>query len=114
MKRVSSRGAFRSSSSADCYIRSMAFRRGILFLLCLSFCLAAQAQDAELRPKDVREMGKGGADAIPRLAALLTNQDFEIRREAVKQIAEIDTQHSLDPLLQAARDPHADIQLRAT
>jgi len=92
----------------------MAFHRGIPYLLCLSFCLTAQAQDTALRPKDVREMGKGGADAIPKLAPLLTNPDFEIRLEAVKQIAEIDTQHSLDPLIQATRDSDAEIQIRAT
>jgi len=59
-------------------------------------------------------MGKGGADAIPKLAALLSNPDFEIRLEAVKQIDEIDTQHSLDPLIQATRDSDAEIQIRAT
>jgi HEAT repeat protein len=74
----------------------------------------SQAQDAALRPKDVREMGKGGADAIPKLAALLTNPDFEIRLEAVKQISEIGTQYSLDPLIQATRDSDAEIQIRAT
>jgi HEAT repeat protein len=86
-------------------------------LLCLSLCPAApaRAQDASaLRPKDVREMGRGGADAIPKLAALLTNPDVEIRLEAVKQIDEIDTQHSLDPLVQATRDSDAEIQIRAT
>jgi len=92
----------------------MPFRRGFLLLLCVSFCLAALAQDAALRPKDVREMGKGGADAIPKLAAQLTNPDFDVRLEAVKQIAEIDTQYSLDPLVQATRDTDAEIQIRAT
>jgi HEAT repeat protein len=86
----------------------------MLFLVFLSLCLAAQAQDAALRPKDVRELGKGGADAIPKLAALLTNPDFEIRREAVRQITEIDTQYSIDPLIQATRDGDAEIQIRAT
>ena len=80
----------------------------------LSLCLAVQAQTATLRPKDVREIGKGGADAIPKLAALLSNPDFEIRLEAVKQIDAIDTQHSLDPLIQATRDSDAEIQIRAT
>jgi HEAT repeat protein len=83
-------------------------------LLCFSFCLAAQAQDAALRPKDIRDMGKGGASAIPKLAALLANPDVEIRREAVKQIADIATQYSLDPLIQATRDTDAEIQIRAT
>ncbi|HTT64705.1 MAG TPA: HEAT repeat domain-containing protein [Bryobacteraceae bacterium] len=92
----------------------MPLHRGVTLLLFLSLCLAVQAQTATLRPKDVREMGKGGADAIPKLAALLSNPDFEIRLEAVKQIDEIDTQHSLDPLIQATRDSDAEIQIRAT
>ena len=76
--------------------------------------MLALAQDAALRPKDVREMGKGGPDAIPKLAALLNNPDYNIRLEAVKQIAEIDTQYSLDPLVQATHDGDAEIQIRAT
>jgi HEAT repeat protein len=91
----------------------MAFHRAVLLPLCL-FALAALAQDAALRPKDVREMGKGGADAIPKLAALLTNPAVEIRLEAVKQISEIATQYSLDPLITATRDSDAEIQIRAT
>jgi HEAT repeat protein len=91
----------------------MAFRRAFP-LICLSLCLTVHAQDAALRPKDVREMGKGGPDTIPKLAALLTNPDFAIRLEAVKQIDEIDTQYSLDPLIQATRDSEAEIQIRAT
>ncbi len=59
-------------------------------------------------------MGKGGVAAIPKLAALLTNQEFDIRLEAVKQINEIDTQYSIDPLIQATRDTDAEIQIRAT
>ncbi len=90
--------------------------RTALLLPCLSFCLIAQTLIAQtaLRPKDVREMGKGGADAIPKLAALLTNTDVAIRLEAVKQICEIGTQHSLDPLIQATRDSDASIQIQAT
>jgi HEAT repeat protein len=70
-------------------------------------------QDA-LRPKDVREMGKGGVSAIPKLAALLANPEVGIRLEAVKQISEIGTQYSLDPLIQATRDTDSEIQIRAT
>jgi len=62
------------------------------------------AQDA-LRPKDVREMGKGGVNAIPKLAGLLTNSDVEIRLEAVKQISEIGTQYIL-LLLAEMHDSH--------
>jgi HEAT repeat protein len=94
----------------------MAHYRTALLLPCLSFCLIAQTLIAQttLRPKDVREMGKGGADAIPKLAALLTNADVAIRLEAVKQICEVGTQYSLDPLIQASRDSSAEIQIQAT
>src|SRR5579871_6432223 len=83
-------------------------------LSCLIFISGILLAQQPTRPKDVREMGKGGVGAIPQLAALLTNPDVGIRREAVKQIAEIDTQHSLDPLIQATRDGDAEIQIRAT
>jgi len=59
-------------------------------------------------------MGKGGTNAIPKLAALLTNPDVEIRTEAVKQIDEIGTQYSLDPLITATRDTDPEIEIRAT
>ena len=89
----------------------MSSLRAVFVLPCLSFTLLAQNG---LRTKDVREMGKGGAGAIPKLAALLTNPDVEIRLEAVKQISEIGTQYSLDPLVQATRDSDSEIQIRAT
>ena len=44
-----------------------------------------------LRPKDVREIGKGGSSAIPRLQELLKNPSTDVRVEAVKQITEIGT-----------------------
>lgn len=88
----------------------MASYRAACLVLCLAF--RVMAQDG-LRPKDVREMGKGGVNAVPKLAALLTNSDVEIRLEAVKQISEIGTQYSLDPLIQATRDGDAEIQIRA-
>jgi HEAT repeat protein len=79
----------------------------------LTLAMAAFAQDA-IRPKDVRDMAKDGSSAIPKLAELLKNQDVEIRREAVKAIAEIGTQHSLDPLVAATRDNDPEVQIRAT
>ncbi|MFN7993999.1 MAG: HEAT repeat domain-containing protein [Bryobacteraceae bacterium] len=77
----------------------------------VSFAMPAQQA---LRPKDVREMGKGGANAIPQLAELLSNPDTDIRFEAVKQISEIGTQYSIDPLIKATRDNEPEIQIRAT
>ena len=80
-------------------------------MLVLAACV--QAQDG-LRPKDVKDLGKGGPNALPKLAALLKNPDYDIRREAVKQIAEIGTQYSLDPLIEATHDNDPAIQILAT
>jgi HEAT repeat protein len=82
-------------------------------LLALAATLQIVAQDPT-RAKDVREIGKGGSSAIPRLQQLLSNPNLEIRTEAVKQIVEIGTQYSLDPLVQATRDNDPEIQIRAT
>jgi HEAT repeat protein len=81
--------------------------------LLLALPVVLLAQNA-LRPKDVREMGKGGVNAIPKLAALLRDPSTDIRLEAVKQICQIGTQYSLDPLIQATRDNDPEIQIRAT
>jgi HEAT repeat protein len=79
----------------------------------IAFCLTAAAQQAT-RPKDVRELAKGGQAAIPKLQELLKSPETEIRLEAVKQIVDIGSQHSLDPLVLATRDNDPEIQIRAT
>ncbi len=68
----------------------------------------------EVRPKDVREIAKGGSTAIPRLQELLKNTSVDVRIEAVKQITEIGTQRSLDPLILASQDNDPEVQIRAT
>jgi HEAT repeat protein len=83
---------------------------------CLAITLAlisAAAQDV-VRPKDVREAAKAGSSAIPKLAEYLKNQDRDVRSEAVKQLGEIGTARSLDPLILATHDADAEIQIRAT
>jgi HEAT repeat protein len=81
-------------------------------VLCsLLLCAAAQQP---VRPKDVREAAKGGPPAIPQLAGYLKNQDRDVRLEATRQIAEIGTARSLDPLVEATHDADSEIQIRAT
>lgn len=75
------------------------------------FSPALYSQD--VRPKDVREIAKDGAGAIPKLQELLSNPDKEVRREAVRQIVQIGTQKSLDPLIQATRDNDPEAQILA-
>ncbi len=68
---------------------------------------------AQVRPKDVREIARGGAAAIPRLQELLKNPSVDVRLEVVKQLTGIGTQRSLDPLIEATRDNDPEVQLRA-
>ncbi len=86
------------------------YRAVCLFLLA---ALAAAGQDS-VRPKDVRETAKAGVSAIPKLQQYLKHPSSEIRLEAVKQIVDIGTQHSLDALVLAASDNDAEVQIRAT
>jgi HEAT repeat protein len=88
----------------------MRLYRAALAAVAAASVLAAQ----NLRPKDVREIAKGGSNAIPKLQELLKNPDIDIRLEAVKQITEIGTERSLDPLILATQDNDPEMQIRAT
>src|SRR5437016_4662423 len=87
----------------------MRLYRAPLLILAFTFALAAQ----DVRPKDVREIGKGGSVALPRLGELLKHADTAIRAEAVRQITDIGTLASLDLLIQATRDNDPEVQMRA-
>src|SRR6516225_4186407 len=80
------------------------------FLVSIPLLLSAQA----VRPKDVREAAKAGSSAIPQLTEFLKNSETDVRIEAVKQITEIGTARSLDPLIEATRDNDPEVQIRAT
>ncbi|MBV9503778.1 MAG: HEAT repeat domain-containing protein [Acidobacteriia bacterium] len=86
--------------------------------LCLAACLAVAAAALvaaqDVRPKDVREIAKAGSNAIPKLQEFLKNPDLQVRVEAVRQITEIGTQRSLDPLILATQDNDPEMQVRAT
>jgi HEAT repeat protein len=84
---------------------------GLLWLAALS--LAAQ-NDPKQRAKIVRELGKGGSEAIPKIEPYLSDPDLDVRVDAVKAIVDIGTQRSLDALVKATRDNDAEIQIRAT
>ena len=69
---------------------------------------------AQTRPKDVREIAKGGTSAIPKLQELLKDPGTDVRVEVVKQLTGIGTQYSLDPLILATHDNDPEVQIRAT
>ena len=85
------------------------FRAATLLFSCVAL-LTAQG----VRPKDVKEIGKGGTSAIPHLQELLKDPSRDVRVEAVKQLTDIGTQHSLDPLILATADNEPEVQIRAT
>jgi HEAT repeat protein len=87
----------------------MRFHPAPLFLLTCVFALAGQ----DMRPKDVREIAKGGSNSLPKLGELLKHPDTAIRIEAVRQITDIGTLASLDLLIQASHDNDAEMQMRA-
>lgn len=89
-------------------------RGALLLLTCLVVLSARNISAQDVRPKDVREIGKGGAVALPRLQELLKNSSTDVRVEAVKQITEIGTLGCLDPLVLATKDNDPDVQIRAT
>jgi HEAT repeat protein len=87
--------------------------RAAFLVLVSAALLAAVLPAQDVRPKDVREIGKGGSAALPRLQELLQNPSTGVRVEAVKQITEIGTVRSLDPLIAATRDNQPEVQIVA-
>ncbi|HEX3748027.1 MAG TPA: HEAT repeat domain-containing protein [Bryobacteraceae bacterium] len=81
-------------------------------LVTFAFLLPLTAQD--VKPKDVREVAKGGAPSIPTLQKYLKNQPPDVRAEAVKQLTDVGTAASLDPLILATQDDDPQIQILAT
>jgi HEAT repeat protein len=75
--------------------------------------VSGAAGQANLRPKDVRDIARAGSSAIPKLQELLSNPSPDVRVEAVRQITEIGPPHSLDPLIQASRDGDPVVQMLA-
>lgn len=98
------------------YLESMV-RETILCVFPIALALAAQdisSPNPGERKRAARELTAQGTAALPSLTKLLSDPDVEVRIEAVKAIVEIDTQHSLDPLIQATRDSDPEVQIRAT
>ncbi|MEZ5355396.1 MAG: HEAT repeat domain-containing protein [Bryobacteraceae bacterium] len=87
--------------------------RRVAFLVAAAVALLAQSDPKE-RIKNIGELEKQGAGALPELAGYLKDSDDDVRREAVKAIVSAGTQKSLDPLIEASRDNDEEIQIRAT
>jgi len=82
-------------------------------LACLLLLVWTPLTAQVMKPKEVRELAKGGSDAIAQLVPLLKSPDINTRVEAVKAIVDIGTERSLTPLIEATRDSDAEMQIRA-
>jgi len=80
----------------------------------MALAVIAPMAAQDVRPKDVRELAKSGSTALPKLQELLKNPQLDVRTEAVKQIIDIGTARSLDPLILATQDNDPEVQIRAT
>jgi HEAT repeat protein len=84
-----------------------------IFAAFLLFSCAGALPAQEVRPKDVRDIAKSGSNSIPRLQELLKNPKLDVRVEVVRQLTDIGTQRSLDPLIEATKDNDPEVQIRA-
>src|SRR5438105_4625342 len=94
-------------------MHSVILRLCTVLAIASSLILFAADNEAKQRAKGVRELGKGGSEAIPKIEPYLSDPDVDVRVEAVKAIDQIGTQRSLDPLVKATSDNDAEIQIRA-
>jgi len=72
------------------------------------------AAQKPVQPKDVRDLAKGGSLAIPRMQELLRDPNPEVRVEVVRQLTDIGTGRSLDPLILATQDRDVRVEMLAT
>src|SRR4051812_40820767 len=95
----------------------MAVRIRALCALCLAVAvmpITSYAQSTKERIEQIRKLGKTDSQAIPELAKYLSDQNSDVRAEAVRAIVKIGTEHSLDPLVKAAEDSNAEVAILAT
>ncbi|MBE7544851.1 MAG: HEAT repeat domain-containing protein [Bryobacteraceae bacterium] len=87
----------------------------LVLALVLAFpALPQEEMSSRDKIRQARDSGKRGPEAIPQLEPLLRDADVEVRREAVRAVVSIGTQHSLDPLVAACGDNDSEIQIFAT
>ncbi len=84
-----------------------------LALASLVFAQSEAGYTTKERIVRIRELGKRDWNVLPALAQYLSDPNPEIRVEAIKAIVRIDTEHSLDMLVQATRDRDENVQIRA-
>ena len=88
--------------------------RLIAIVLAASLCAAAAPDgDAKQKIRAIKDFSRQGSTGINSISGYLTDENVDVRREAVKAIVGIGGISTLDPLVNASRDNDADIQERA-
>jgi HEAT repeat protein len=88
--------------------------RLIAIALAASLCAAAAPSgDAKQKIRAIKDFARQGSTGITSISGYLTDQDTDVRREAVKAIVGVGGISTLDPLVVASRDNDPDIQERA-
>jgi len=83
-------------------------------VLAASLCAAAAPDgDAKQKIRAIKDFSRQGSTGISSISGYLTDENVDVRREAVKAIVGIGGISTLDPLVNASRDNDADIQERA-
>lgn len=86
-----------------------------LLLLCGLPRLMAQDEDSDKQKiRTLKEWGKQGSNAIPKIAPYLEDASTDVRVEAVKALVAAGTQRSLEPLVKALGDRDPEVLIRAT
>lgn len=95
----------------------MHFHRHLVGIVLLipgwAYAQDAQSPNPKERTKALREFAREGSEAIPKIEPLLSDPDRDVRMEAVRALTAIGTQHSLQPLMQAAKDNDPVVQMAA-
>lgn len=92
----------------------MVMRLSCLLAVCLLTALGQEPSTPKQRIRAIRDQARQGSPAIAKIQPFLTDDDVDVRREAVKVLVEIGTQRSLDPLIAALKDEDAEVKVRAT
>lgn len=95
-------------------LRIRNFAACLLVSLLLPGALAQDENADKQKIRALKDWGKQGSSAIPKIAPYLDDASLEVRVEAVKALVAAGTQRSLDPLVKALADRDAEVQIRAT
>jgi HEAT repeat protein len=88
-------------------------RSTLLFLAAAVLGFSQSQADTRQRARAAHDLAKQGEQGIPSLAPYVSDTDLSVRVEAVKSLVDIGGPKTVDLLVQAARDPDPEIQIRS-